>query len=77
MPHDVGVIDLMIASAVPPTAGTTTSSCAADSTTSESLEDFKFPAQYMFKDVPDLEPTARPGANSSSSRWTCSTSSRA
>jgi predicted TIM-barrel fold metal-dependent hydrolase len=55
MPSDIGVIDLMIA---PPfrEAKRTYQFLRANLRDRESLEDFEFPAQYMFKDVPHPEP---------------------
>jgi predicted TIM-barrel fold metal-dependent hydrolase len=55
MPSDVGVIDLMIA---PPfrEAKRTYQFLRANLRDRESLDDFEFPAQYMFKDVPHPEP---------------------
>src|SRR5262249_30281544 len=55
MPSDIGVIDLMIA---PPfrDAKRTYQFLRANLRDRESLEDFEFPAQYMFKDVPHPEP---------------------
>jgi predicted TIM-barrel fold metal-dependent hydrolase len=54
MPSDVGVIDLMIA---PPFRDSkrTYEFLRANLRDRESLEDFEFPAQYMFKDVPHPE----------------------
>ena len=54
MPSDVGVIDLMIA---PPfrDAKRTYQFLRANLRDRESLDDFEFPAQYMFKDVPHPE----------------------
>ena len=59
MPSDVGVIDLMIA---PPfrDAKRTYQFLRANLRDRESLEDFEFPAQYMFKDVPHPEPGEDP-----------------
>ena len=55
MPTDVGVIDLMIA---PPFRDSrrTYEFLRANLRDRESLEEFEFPAQYMFKDVPHPEP---------------------
>jgi uncharacterized protein len=55
MPSDIGVIDLMIA---PPfrDAKRNYQFLRANLRDRESLEDFEFPAQYMFKDVPHPEP---------------------
>jgi predicted TIM-barrel fold metal-dependent hydrolase len=55
MPTDLGVIDLMIA---PPFRDSkrTYEFLRANLRDRESLEDFEFPAQYMFKDVPHPEP---------------------
>jgi uncharacterized protein len=55
MPTDVGVIDLMIA---PPFRDSrrTYDFLRANLRDRESLEEFEFPAQYMFKDVPHPEP---------------------
>jgi predicted TIM-barrel fold metal-dependent hydrolase len=55
MPSDVGVIDLMIAPPFPD-AKRTYQFLRASLRDRESLEDFEFPAQYMFKDVPHPEP---------------------
>ena len=55
MPSDVGVIDLMIAPPFPD-AKRTYKFLRANLRDRESLEDFEFPAQYMFKDVPHPEP---------------------
>ncbi len=54
MPNDIGVIDLMIA---PPfRAGARTYQfLRANLRDRESLDEFEFPAQYMFKDVPHPE----------------------
>ena len=54
MPSGIGVIDLMIA---PPfrEAKRTYQFLRANLRDRESLEDFEFPAQYMFKDVPHPE----------------------
>jgi len=54
MPTDVGVIDLMIA---PPfrDAKRTYKFLRSNLRDTESLEEFDFPAQYMFKDVPHPE----------------------
>jgi predicted TIM-barrel fold metal-dependent hydrolase len=59
IPHDVGVIDLMIA---PPfrDARRTYQFLRANLRDRESLEDFEFPAQYMFKHVPHPEPDEDP-----------------
>ncbi|HMF28160.1 MAG TPA: amidohydrolase family protein [Candidatus Cybelea sp.] len=61
MPADVGVIDLMIA---PPfrSSKRTYEFLRANLRDRESLEDFEFPAQYMFKDVPHPEPGGDPVA---------------
>jgi uncharacterized protein len=55
MPTDLGVIDLMIA---PPFRDSrrTYEFLRANLRDRESLEEFEFPAQYMFKDVPHPEP---------------------
>ena len=55
MPNDIGVIDLMIA---PPfrDAHRTYTFLRANLRDRESLEEFEFPAQYMFKDVPHPVP---------------------
>jgi predicted TIM-barrel fold metal-dependent hydrolase len=55
MPKGIGAIDLMIA---PPfrEAKRTYTFLRANLRDRESLEDFEFPAQYMFKDVPHPEP---------------------
>ena len=54
MPTDVGVIDLMIAT--PFRAGARTYQFLRQSLRDrESLDEFEFPAQYMFKDVPHPE----------------------
>jgi hypothetical protein len=55
MPPDLGVIDLMIA---PPfqDATRTYEFLRANLRDRESLEEFEFPAQYMFKNVPHPEP---------------------
>ena len=55
MPSDIGVIDLMIAPPFPD-AKRTYRFLRANLRDRESLEDFEFPAQYMFKDVPHPEP---------------------
>src|SRR5205085_5195548 len=55
MPSDIGVIDLMIAPPFPD-AKRTYEFLRANLRDRESLEDFEFPAQYMFKDVPHPEP---------------------
>jgi uncharacterized protein len=54
LPTDLGIIDLMIA---PPfrEATRTYQFLRANLRDRESLEDFEFPAQYMFKDVPHPE----------------------
>ncbi len=57
MPSDVGVIDLMIAPPFPDTKRTY-QFLRANLRDRESLEEFEFPAQYMFKDVPHPEPGA-------------------
>jgi len=59
MPTDVGVIDLMIA---PPfrDAKRTYTFLRQNLRDRESLEDFEFPAQYMFKNVPHPEPDDDP-----------------
>jgi predicted TIM-barrel fold metal-dependent hydrolase len=59
MPSDIGVIDLMIA---PPfrDARRTYQFLRANLRDRESLEDFEFPAQYMFKNVPHPEPGEDP-----------------
>ncbi len=57
MPSDVGVIDLMIAPPFPD-AKRTYQFLRANLRDRESLEEFEFPAQYMFKDVPHPEPGA-------------------
>jgi predicted TIM-barrel fold metal-dependent hydrolase len=55
MPTDIGAIDLMIA--LPFRDGRRTYDfLRANLRDRESLEDFEFPAQYMFKDVPHPEP---------------------
>src|SRR4051794_27594590 len=61
MPTDIGVIDLMIA---PPfhEAKRTYQFLRQNLRDRESLEDFEFPAQYMFKDVPHPEPGGDPVA---------------
>ena len=54
MPTDIGVIDLMIAT--PFRAGARTYQFLRQSLRDrESLDEFEFPAQYMFKDVPHPE----------------------
>src|SRR5262249_28112787 len=55
IPAGIGAIDLMIA---PPfrEAKRTYTFLRANLRDRESLEDFEFPAQYMFKDVPHPEP---------------------
>ena len=61
MPTDIGVIDLMIA---PPfrEAKRTYQFLRQNLRDRESLEDFEFPAQYMFKNVPHPEPGGDPVA---------------
>ena len=54
MPTDIGVIDLMIAT--PFRAGTRTYQFLRQSLRDrESLDEFEFPAQYMFKHVPNFQ----------------------
>ncbi len=55
MPTDIGVIDLMIALPFRDTAQTY-EFLRKNLRDRESLEEFEFPAQYMFKDVPHPEP---------------------
>jgi predicted TIM-barrel fold metal-dependent hydrolase len=55
MPTDIGVIDLMIAVPFRDTRRTY-EFLRANLHDRESLEEFEFPAQYMFKDVPHPEP---------------------
>ncbi len=59
LPTDVGVIDLMIA---PPfrDAKRTYTFLRQNLRDKESLEEFEFPAQYMFKNVPHPEPDEDP-----------------
>jgi uncharacterized protein len=61
IPEGIGVIDLMIA---PPFRDTkrTYQFLRSNLRDKESLEDFDFPAQYMFKDVPHPEPGDDPVA---------------
>jgi predicted TIM-barrel fold metal-dependent hydrolase len=55
MPTDIGVVDLMIAIPFRDTKRTY-EFLRANLHDRESLEEFEFPAQYMFKDVPHPEP---------------------
>jgi predicted TIM-barrel fold metal-dependent hydrolase len=55
MPTDIGVVDLMIALPFRDTRRTY-EFLRANLHDRESLEEFEFPAQYMFKDVPHPEP---------------------
>src|SRR5258708_13363610 len=54
MPTDVGVIDLMIATPFR-TVARTYQFLRQSLRDRESLDEFEFPAQYMFKDVPHPE----------------------
>ena len=42
----------------------------------ESKEDFEFPVEYMFKDVPEGAADRRPGVAGAAARWTGSASRR-
>ena len=75
MPTDIGVIDLMIGIPVRDRRHHY-EFLRASLRDRESLEEFEFPAQYMFKDVPQLE-AATTRSRSCSSRWTSSASRRA
>jgi predicted TIM-barrel fold metal-dependent hydrolase len=61
MPHDVGVIDLMIGFPVADRRHHY-EFLRSQLHDRESLEEFEFPAQYMFKNVPKVEETADPVA---------------
>jgi predicted TIM-barrel fold metal-dependent hydrolase len=61
MPSDIGVIDLMMGLPIRD-AKRTYGFLRANLRDRESLEEFEFPAQYMFKDVPHPEPGADPVA---------------
>ncbi len=73
MPTDIGVIDLMIGF---PEADRRHyyDFLRANLRDRESLDEFEFPAQYMFKDVPKVEAAVRPGARACSTSWTSTAS---
>jgi len=56
MPHDVGIVDTMIGFPHADMAGVY-DFITRQTKDRESKEDFKFPAEYMFKDVPEKELT--------------------
>ena len=66
MPTDIGVIDLMIGF---PEADRRHhyDFLRANLRDHESLDDFEFPAQYMFKNVPEGRGVVRPGQGACSS----------
>jgi predicted TIM-barrel fold metal-dependent hydrolase len=60
MPTDVGVIDLMMAIPAKPGDMTWYASMKPNLKDRESREDFQFPAQYMFKELPEARFAADP-----------------
>ena len=76
MPTDVGVIDLMLG--IPEGSKKHWYGfLRAGLMDRESKDEFEFPAQYMFKEVPkDIDPNADPDRHGRSPRWTTSASRR-
>ena len=74
MPTDVGIIDLMLG--IPSGHERDWYEFLKPQLREES-KDYEFPAQYMFKDVPHLDPRTIDPSRRRSARWTTTASSKA